>query len=163
MDVERNNDGAAGIQSNEYHDASENEGRESAKESQFAPSLAKGKGQLLTDDRHLRLDLRMIQRAIERNWEIPDDAYSIGPQQVAQLLHHANPKVVLDAMRVLDSMDRTNITRAQAMRPLSPRQTVNATTINVSQGDGLTDQQRQTLADAARLMATRLPAPDQPQ
>ena len=78
---------------------------------------AGGMSSLFTDPARRRSDMRMIERAIRKGWEIPPALYAALPGELVRLLapgSKASNRDKLRAVSLLMSMHRDNVTLAAA-------------------------------------------------
>ena len=64
--------------------------------------------ELLTDSRHTRSDLRMIETAIRKGWKIPDDLLETLPTTAAEIAAKGKPRDQIAAMSLLVKMKEQN-------------------------------------------------------
>ena len=64
--------------------------------------------ELLTDSRHTRSDLRMIETAIRKGWKIPDELLETLPTTAAEIATRGKPRDQIAAMSLLVKMKEQN-------------------------------------------------------
>lgn len=64
--------------------------------------------QLLSDPKHVRGDLRTIESALKRGWEIPDAVFESLPKIVAQILLKGSNREKIAAGRLLAVLHKQN-------------------------------------------------------
>ena len=64
--------------------------------------------ELLTDSRHTRSDLRLLERAVKNGWDIPEALLSALPKIAGSLALNGAPRERIRAMEVLIKMKAQN-------------------------------------------------------
>lgn len=64
--------------------------------------------ELLTDTGHTRSDLRMVETAIRKGWQIPDQLLEALPKVAGAMALKGNPRDQIAAMKVLLAMKEQN-------------------------------------------------------
>lgn len=106
--------------------------------------------ELLTDTGHSREDLRMIETAIRKDWQIPDQLLEALPKVAGAMALKGKPRDQIAAMKVLLAMKEQN----DKPEPQKPQPTVVNVGVNV---DNRTDERgTTTLAIAQRIREARL-------
>ena len=66
-----------------------------------------------------RSDIRLVQSAIRKGWNIPQQVLDALPTEIARIAaDRSNPSLQVRAIRALDQMLRTNVTAAVALEQL---------------------------------------------
>ena len=106
--------------------------------------------ELLSDSGHSREDLRMIETAIRKDWQIPDQLLEALPKVAGAMALKGKPRDQIAAMKVLLAMKEQN----DKPEPQKAQPTVVNVGVNV---DNRTDDSRAaTLAIAQRIREARL-------
>lgn len=101
----------------------------------------------LIDPHHKRASLRVIQRAVERGWKIPDEWYDTLPGVALKIAASAdsNPRDRLRALEVLRGMASDSVTAAIALDKIERLDT-----------GGVTERHEHLLPPDARARVNRL-------
>lgn len=106
--------------------------------------------ELLTDAGHSRADLMMVETAIRKGWQIPDQLLEALPKVAGAMALKGKPRDQIAAMKVLLAMKEQN----DKPEPQRAQPTVVNVGVNV---DNRTDDSRTaTLAIAQRIREARL-------
>jgi hypothetical protein len=107
---------------------------------------------LLTDPKHTRGDLRQVETAIRKGWQIPDQLFEKAAIVAQTILVKGSNREKVAALRVLLAMNEQNNPTPQAKKP-KQGMTVN---VGVAVNGNTDDRRTRTLAIAERIRAERV-------
>lgn len=64
--------------------------------------------ELLTDPGHARADIRLVETAIRKGWQIPDQLFEVLPKVAGAMAVKGKPRDQIAAMKVLLAMKEQN-------------------------------------------------------